>query len=82
MQKQYRWVPAPLINDLAVIGDRWELQSLSDSPGYWKYEGRVCYHRYDSGYGVGYVTEVGTFDTMATAAKALLANRTAGSIPA
>lgn len=63
--KQYRWVPAPLESNFSE-GLRWELQSLSDSPGYWRYEGRVCKHSTGM-----YVTELGEFPSMRLAAMAL-----------
>lgn len=67
---QWRWRPEPL-EDIFPDGTRWVLESLSDSPGYWKYEGRVCKH--DCGYAA---EDCGYSETMKEAAEALFANIT------
>lgn len=70
---QYRWVPIPLVKDLQANGERWELQSLSTSPGYWKYEGRLVKHVTYDGTITAYTSERGTHSSMRRAAFALLA---------
>lgn len=73
MQKyQYRWVPAPLVKDLHPNGERWELQSLAASPGYWQYEGRVCRQETYDGTITHYTSEAGTHFSMRRSAVALM----------
>jgi hypothetical protein len=68
--KQYRWRPTD-VNSYFPNGERWVYESLSASPGYWKYEGRVCVRcDYVTGAPL-YRCEVGDFSTMSEAARAV-----------